>query len=336
MTCPPLLKCLVACLLLLAATLASADDRWITLKGKEGPGKGKSVVLIAGDHEYRSEEALPQLAKILATEHGFDCTVLFSQDADGTINPDNVANIPGLEALKSADLMVIGLRFRNLPDDQMQHIADYVDAGKPIIALRTSTHAFDIKGDKKKYADWDWQNKGGFGKKILGETWVAHHGGHGSESTRGLIAPGAKEHPIVRGLKDGDVWGPTDVYTVNLPLPGDSQPVLLGAVLKGMKFDDPPVEGKKNDPMMPIVWTKTYESASGKKGRVVTSTFGAATDFTAEGSRKMFVNAVYWAVGLEDKIPSTGCKADLVGEYNPTAFGFGKSVKGKKPADYAK
>lgn len=327
-------------LLLLAAALfagrAAADDRWITFEGKSGPGQGKHVVFIAGDHEYRSEEALPQLAKIVA-RHGFKTTVLFSQDDDGTINPGNVSNIPGLEALKSADLMVLGLRFRDLKDDQMQHIADYVAAGKPIVALRTSTHSFDIKGKDKKYAAWDWQAKdGGFGKKILGETWVAHHGGHGTQSTRGIIAPEAKNHPIVRGIKDGDVWGPTDVYTVNLPLPGDSQPILLGQVLTGMKFDDPPLEGKKNDPMMPLVWTKTYQGENGKKGRVVTSTLGAATDFTAEGSRRMFVNAVYWALGLEDKIPKEGTKVDLVGEYDPTPFGFGKHVKGKKPADYAK
>src|SRR4051812_31839332 len=222
-----LLNCVLAVLAAAAAT-GRADDRWIAFQPDPNDGvqvgNGKRVVLIAGDNEYRSEEALPQLAKILAKQHGFTCTVLFSQDADGTINPNAETNIPGLEALKSADLMVLGLRFRNLPDEQMQHIADYVAAGKPIIALRTSTHAFNIKGGGKKFADWDWENKGGFGKKILGETWVNHHGAHGSESTRGLIA--AKDHPIVRGLKDGDVWGPTDVYTVNLPLPEGCQPII--------------------------------------------------------------------------------------------------------------
>jgi type 1 glutamine amidotransferase len=326
-----LLNCVLA---VLAASSVRADDRWLEFS-PDGNGLklGKTIVLIAGDHEYRSEEALPQLAKILSKHHGFKCIVLFSQDDDGTINPDNVANIPGLETLKSADLMILGLRFRDLEEAQMQHIADYVAAGKPIIALRTSTHAFNIEG-KKRFADWSWTNKGGFGKKILGETWVAHHGGHGSESTRGIIAPGAKDHPIVRGIKDGDVWGPSDVYTVTLPLPEGCQPVILGQVLKGMKFDDPPVEGKKNDPMMPIVWTKTYKSESGKEGRVVTSTLGAATDFIAAGSRRMVVNAVYWAVGLEDKIPADGMKVDLVGDYDPTPFGFGKAVKGKKPADY--
>ena len=243
---------------------AGADDRWIVFEGGEGPGKGKHVVLVAATTNTAARKALPQLAKILATHHGFKCTVLFSQDEDGTINPDAEKNIPGLEALKTADLMVLGLRFRDLPDEQMQHFADYVAAGKPIVALRTSTHAFNTSGNKK-HADWNWTKNGGFGKKVLGETWVAHHGGHGSESTRGLIAPGAEEHPIVRGIKNGDMWGPTDVYTVKLPL-ADCKPILLGQVLKGMKFDDPPVEGKKNDPMMPIVWTKTYEGEGRQAG----------------------------------------------------------------------
>jgi type 1 glutamine amidotransferase len=327
---------LIVAVALLYVASASADERWLTLEGKKGPGQGKHVVLIAGDHEYRSEEALAQLGRILAERHGFKATVLFSQDDDGTVNPDNVRNIPGLELLKEADLMVLGLRFRDLHEEQMQHIADYVASGKPIVALRTSTHAFAIGDKSKKFADWDWTTKGGFGKKYLGETWVAHHGAHGSESTRGLIAPGAEDHPIARGIKDGDIWGPSDVYTVNLPLPGDSKPVFLGQVLKGMKFDDPPVEGKKNDPMMPLVWTKTYAGADGEKGRVVTSTLGAATDFTAPGSRRMFVNAVYWALGMEDEIPEEGTNVELVGEYNPTAFGFGSAKKGLKPADFAK
>ena len=92
---------------------------------------GKHIVLISGDEEYRSEESLPQLAKILSTYHGFRCTVLFAIDRkDGTVNPGQPDNIPGLEALDSADLMVILTRFRDLPDDQMKHIVDYVESGK--------------------------------------------------------------------------------------------------------------------------------------------------------------------------------------------------------------
>src|SRR5947209_14524726 len=125
----------------LAAAPTEAADPWVVYEGGDGPGKGKHIVLVSGDEEYRSEEALPQLAKILATRHGFKCTVLFAIDSkDETINPNKNNNIPGLEALDKADLMVIFTRFRNLPDEQMKHIVDYVEAGKPIVGLRTATH----------------------------------------------------------------------------------------------------------------------------------------------------------------------------------------------------
>jgi type 1 glutamine amidotransferase len=262
--------------------------------------------------------------------------VLFPIDKDGTINP-NVSNIPGLETLDSADLMIIATRFRNLPDEQMQHIVNYLDAGKPVIGMRTATHAFNIPKDRKfaKYSFnyGDDSYKQGFGKQVLGETWVNHHGAHGKESTRGLIAKGQENHPILRGIKDGDIWGPTDVYTVNLPLPGDSQPLVMGQVLKGMKFDDEPVEGKKNEPMMPVAWTKTYKSESGKTGRVFTTTMGSANDLLAEGTRRMLVNAVYWCVGLEDKIPEKS-NVELVGKYEPTNFSFNGGKKGVRPEEH--
>src|SRR5437879_13124588 len=93
---------------------APAADPWLVIAGGDGSGQGKHLVLISGDEEYRSEEMLPQLAKILARHHGFKCTVLFAIDpADGTINPNRNDNIPGLEALDSADLMVLFTRFRD-------------------------------------------------------------------------------------------------------------------------------------------------------------------------------------------------------------------------------
>src|SRR5213082_508196 len=105
----------------------------------------------------------------------------------GEINP-NISNIPGLEALDTADLMVIFTRFRDLPDKQMKHIIDYLEAGKPIVAIRTATHAFNIPAGKT-YAKYSYNYGGkdyeqGFGRQILGETWLNHHGKHGSQSTR--------------------------------------------------------------------------------------------------------------------------------------------------------
>src|SRR5207248_10983322 len=126
---------------------------------EERVGKEKHIVLISGDEEYRSEEALPQLGKILAKHHGFKCTVLFAIDPKtGAINPNVNNNIPGLEALKSADLMIIATRFRDLPDKQMTYLAEYIESGKPIIGMRTATHAFSF-AKNKSFFKYHWANK---------------------------------------------------------------------------------------------------------------------------------------------------------------------------------
>jgi type 1 glutamine amidotransferase len=319
----------------LLAGRAAAAEPWVVYPGGEGPGKGKQIVLVSGDEEYRSEEALTQLGKILSKHHGFRCTVLFAvAPKDGTVNPLVINNIPGLEKLKTADLMIIATRWRDLPDEQMRHLVEYVESGRPIIGLRTATHAFRFSTGKT-YSRYSYDSRawdGGFGRQILGETWIDHHGSHGSQSTRGLIAPGEETNPIVRGCKD--IWGPTDVYKVRLPLPGDSRPLVMGQVLVGMKPTDKPLVGPKNDPMMPVAWTKTYRSPSGKVGRVFTTTMGAARDLQSEGLRRLLVNASFWCLGMEDKIPARA-EVGLVGEYKPLGMGYGKFKPGMKPSDYA-
>jgi len=314
---------------------AHAATAGIVLEGNGGAGKGIHIVLVSGDEEYRSEQALPQLARILAGHHGFKCTVLFAiNPKDGTIDPNQRDNIPGLEALDSADLMVIFTRFRDLPDRQMKHIVDYVESGRPIVALRTATHAFELKtsGTYRKYSwnskEWD----GGFGRQVLGETWIDHHGRHGHQSTRGVIARGKENHAILRGIRDGEIWCPTDVYEVRLPLPGDSEPLILGQVLEGMQPTDPPAPGKQNDPMMPVAWVKSYTGNAGKSARVFTTTMGAAEDLQNEGLRRLIVSACFWALGLGDKIPPR-TNVELVGEYKPLPFEFGGFAKGIRPSD---
>jgi type 1 glutamine amidotransferase len=316
---------------------AVADSPGIVLSGKDGIGKGKHIVLLSGDQEYRSEETIPQLAKILAGRHGFKCTVLFTVDPkDGTIDP-SINNIPGLEALKTADLMVVFTRFLNLPDDQMQHVVEYLDRGKPVVGLRTSTHAFNIPGDRKfaKYGNGStvkgWE--GGFGRVVLGEKWVAHHGNHGKEGTRGIIARGQEMNPILRGIGDGDIFGTTDVYTAHPPK--DSTSLVLGEVTETLKKDSRAVEGKKNDPMMPVAWTRIYKAESGKEGRAFCTTMGASQDFAFEGTRRLIVNGCLWAVGLGETIPAK-TNVELVGDFEPTPFRFGGHRKGVKPADLFK
>ncbi len=322
--------------LLLALSLYSvvtAEQPSLVLDGFDGPGKEKHIVLVCGDEEYRSEELIPALAHILAKHHGFKCSVVFPIDReDGTINPEQLDNLPGLEALESADLMVLFVRFRDLPEDQAKYIANYLKAGKPIVGLRTSTHAFLIRKNDS-YPEWDARSRipdweGGFGRRILGETWVAHYGRHQRESTRGLIAEGMEDHPIVRGIDD--IWGPSDVYALN-SLSGDSRPLIMGQVLTGMQPEDPPRKDRK---LVPIAWTKTYQVDQGKVGKVFTTTLGHGGDFQNEGVRRLLVNACYWAMGMGEQIPKKS-KVELVGEYKPTRIGVGRHKKGIRPQDYA-
>ena len=329
----------MAALVLMVITCVSspsgaADTPWVVYEGGAGPGAGKHIVFVTGDEEYRSEESMPMLAKVLAVHQGFKCTVLFAINKEtGQIDPLTLDNIPGLEALDKADLMVLFTRFRELPDEQMKHIMDYTNSGKPIVALRTATHAFNYtKRKDSPYAKWSCQNrdeafKGGYGRQVLGETWVNHYGNHQRESTRGVIAPGMENQPIVRGV--GTIWGPSDVYSLTT-LHGDCKPVIMGLVLSGMKPDDAPNEKKKP---LPVAWTKSYTGESGKTDRIFTTTMGHSDDLKDENFRRLLVNACYWGLGMEDKIPAKG-NVDIVGQYDPFPIGFGGFKKGLKPADH--
>ena len=326
----------IVCALFLISVLFLSDPvvakQWTDLEGSEGPGKGKHIVLLAGDEEYRSEDSMPQLAKILAVRHGFKCTVLFAINKEtDEIDPKTLDNIPGLQSLETADLMVMFLRFRELPDGQMKYIIDYTNSGKPIIGLRTATHAFFYRKNlDSPYAKYSWQSKkleGGYGRQVFGETWVNHYGRHQVESTRGLIVAGMGNEVIATGIDS--IWGESDVYGLT-SLNGDCRPIVMGQVLVGMNPDDKPNPTKR---LVPVAWTKTYTGETGKTDRVFTTTMGHAFDFNNEGFRRLMVNACYWALGMEDKIPAKS-NVDFVGKYNPNKIGMDKHKRGLKPSDH--
>ena len=333
--------------LLLAPLFAAASafanptpQQWLEYEAPRGKANGLKATLIAGDEEYKSEEMLPAFARILSKHHGFDTQVLFAQDPDapGVVNPAYYHNIPGLQALRDSDLAVFFIRWRDLPDEQMEEIESYLKSGRPVIGIRTANHGFKVE-KYPRWSHWDWQHdgsldpawEGGFGMKVLGTVFTAHHGHHKRESTRGIVAPGQEEHPILNGIEDGDVWGSTDVYGTPLPLPGDSQALLFGQVLAGMNAEAPPAkppyenrpsyleEGDdKNDPMMPVALIRTYQLAGGKRGEAFCSTMGSSQDFANEGFRRLLTNAALYLVDLP--VPEEGAKVDLVGSYTPSPF----------------
>ena len=308
-------------------------NEWVVYEGNEGPGRGKHIVLVSGDEEYRSEEALPMLGKVLAEHHGFTCTVLFAINPEtGEIDPEVQTNIPGLHHLDSADMMVLFTRFRELPDEQMKYVVDYTNAGKPVMGLRTATHAFSYSRDlESPYAKYSFNSEdfeGGYGRQVLGETWVNHHGHHGKESARGVIDEAMQDHPILKGVDD--VWGLSDVYGIN-SLTGDSKVLIHGQVLVGMDPTDAP---KPDTTTMPMVWIKTYTGDEGNTSRVLNTTMGASVDLESEGLRRLLVNGCYWCMEMEDAIPDKSV-VDYVGDYSPTFFGFGTFIKGVCPEDHA-
>ena len=316
---------------LLACTLAPLSPAGpVVYDGTAGPLKGKHVVLIASDHEYKSEESLPMLGRILAKHYGAKATVLFGVDENGFIRPGQ-SNIPGTEALKTADLMVIFTRFQNLPADQMQPIVDYLDRGGPVVGLRTATHGFKVPAGSP-FAKYDFQYKGedypgGFGRQILGETWVGHYGPNHKSSTRLDLVPDKKSHPVLRGVKDA--WAEIGAYNA-YPLEG-SEVLAMAQPLNGMEPTSPTDESK---PPMAGAWVREYKSKSGQRGRVFASTYGSSGDLINEGFRRMLVNGCVWALGLESAI-QPGNNVSLVGPLRPTFHGGAKRAKDIKPEELA-
>ncbi|MFD2257159.1 ThuA domain-containing protein [Luteolibacter algae] len=316
-----------------------AGDGILKFTGGEGPGKGKQVVLLAGDEEYRSEESMPMLARILTEHHGFDTTVLFSVSEDGTIDPTATDSLAMSESLDSADALVMLLRFRNWDDETMKKFNATVNRGIPIVALRTSTHIFNFPKDSP-WAEWSWNHEsGGFGRKVLGETWVSHWGKHKLEATRGVVEKGQEKNPVLNGVVD--VFGDSDVYEAAPP--EDATVLLRGVVLKSMEPNSEPADYEKklkaggkqkvNEPAMPVAWTREVKNEAGTTNKVLTTTMGAATDLQNEGLRRLVVNGVFDGLGME--VPAKA-NVDIVGEFQGSKYGFGDFQKGKKAGDFAK
>ncbi|MGC4016974.1 MAG: ThuA domain-containing protein [Luteolibacter sp.] len=308
----------------------SASAAPLVYEGSSGPGKGKHIVFLAGDHEYRSEETSPALARILAKNFGFKCTVLFNIDqTTGEIVAGN-SNMPGMEALDTADLAVVFLRFQNFPAEQMKHFDDYLNRGGPVMGLRTATHAFKT-GKEDPFAKYSFDSKVpgyelGFGHQVLGQTWVGHYGTNHKQSTRITIVEDKKANPILRGVKD--VWVQAGGYVGK---PTDGEILTMAQPLNGMTPDSP-VDSTKTP--QPSEWTRTYKSASGKDARVFTSLYGTPEDITNEGYRRLLVNGCFWALGLESAI-KPDMEVGFVGPFKPNTFGMNGNAKGVKPEMYA-
>lgn len=241
------------------------------------------IVFICGEDEYESERTLPAVAEELRQRHGAEIMVLTAHP-----DPSSPDDIPGLEALQEADLAVFYIRFRQLPEVQFAHIRAYLEAGKPVVGLRTSTHAFQYP-EGHPLAAWN----DGFGIDVLGAPWICHFG-H-SSSTDVSVAWGADDHPVLSGVPTRFAcrsW----LYQV-LPYPPQGARILL----EGHTVD-PEDNGwsytETTPRVHPVAWTRTHAYG----GRVFMTTLGHPDDFATQPFRRLLSNGMYWALGKEDDI----------------------------------
>ena len=315
-----------------AALLAAQPADHLVFQGGEGAGKGKHIVLIAGDEEYRSEEAMPMLGQLLSEKHGFKCTVLFSLDGKGTVEPKAQGNLSNSQSIDSADLILMSIRFRNWDDTSMERFHKAYLRGTPMVTLRTSNHGFNFPATSKwaKYSfnakeDTGW--KGGFGMHTFGMTWIAHHGKHKHEGCRTVVEEANKANEILNSV--GTIFAESDVYTARPP--ASVNILLRGIVTETLKPDSKAVAGKKNNPTQPVAWTVMHKNDDGKTNKIFNTTMGAASDLDDANLRRLVVNACYWGLGL--KVP-TKANVDVPASFQPSFYGFNTAKKDKLPAYY--
>ncbi|MEL7496718.1 MAG: ThuA domain-containing protein [Planctomycetota bacterium] len=323
-------------LLCLLWTQTGLADDVLVYEGTDGVGKGKHIVFIANDHEYRSEQTCPLIAKLLAKHHGFKCTVLFGLDRDGHIKA-GAADLPGMEALEDADLLVFFTRFMKLKDEQADLLVDYFERGGPVVGLRTSTHCFNGQSGKWAKLNFNYEKddyRGGLGEQVFGNTWhkergQSHYGSNHKMSCTITPAKGV-EHAILTGV------GPIHAYSgaYRSQPPADATPLLQVQVLNTFQ---PSEEANQEKPIVNAGWTREqYVAPSGKtkNARVVYTSLGASEDLLDQDARRLLTNACFWAIGLESKI-ANDLEVSIVGKYHPTFYTNGVYVGGVKPQDLA-
>jgi len=269
------------------------------------PAAGSArVVFVTGDDEYASELSMPMIALILANHHRMTCTVLYAENEKGERDPHG-QSIQGLQTLRNADLAVFFLRFRALPQEQLDEIIRYAESGRPMIGLRTSNHMFKYPGPPND----KWNEA--FPREYFGQKWIAHYGHN--NSTLANVVDEQADHPILRGVPR-EMWLHSWLYIMNRDddrLAEDAVVLMEGDAIKGTEPG-----GEKFGNREPLAWTREL-NRDGEVQRVFYTSLGHPRDFEHEGPRRLLVNAVYWTLGREKDIPPEGAKVDIIGEYKP-------------------
>ena len=224
------------------------------------------VVFISAENEYRADQTLPEFAHELQIKYGLYCEVLQSA-TDITSKESNY--IYGMEELTNADLAVLYVRRRAFQAEQMKYFRDYLERGKPLVALRTASHAFDTRG-KCPDGHVEWPK---FDPEVLGGNYNGHYGS--GPITTVTIAAGAEGHSILAGV-ELPFTSNGSLYKTS-PLSHSNKQLLIGTI-----------PGQKPEP---LAWTNTY-----KNGHIFYTSLGHPDDFANPQFRKLLINAVFWVM----------------------------------------
>jgi len=240
------------------------DDRHLSIKEKP-----HIVFLISEDPDnYEAHKTIPPFAEMLEKEEDFQVTVL-----KGSGERSSYA-FPGLDVLSEADLLVVFCRRLALPEEQLDLIQQYLKKGKPLVGIRTANHAFSVRNEKipEGYQDW-WD----FVPDILG----SENRGYGpvAPGTDVSIAPGAKDHPILKEIGPAQWHSEGNMYLV-APLLDKNAVVLL--------------TGTVGDKIEPIAWTRMA-----KKSRIFYTSLGYPKDFEIPQFKQLLMNGINWALEME-------------------------------------
>jgi len=252
--------------------LAGVDDVVKKVQGESTarscvrPSKGQIVFLVSQDpNNYEAHKTIPPFAKMLQKQYGFKSKVIQGEGDPGAFH------FPGLEEVRQADLLVIFFRRRALSSDQLGLIRSHLEAGKPLVGIRTANHAFSVHGDVAAGHEKWWE----FVPEVLG----SKNRGYGppDPGTDVAVVPEAAGHPTLKDIKLRQWHSDGNLYLAKPLIDPQANVLLTGSV---------------EDKVEPIAWTRMCGSS-----RVFYTSLGYPTDFEQPQFRRLLVNAIHWALG---------------------------------------
>jgi type 1 glutamine amidotransferase len=245
------------------------------------------VVFVIAENEYDADKTLPEFARELENNYGLSCEFALGVPKTNIAKERN--NIAGLQTLQSTDLAVIFVRRRVLPAEQMKYLRDYIKSGKPLIGLRTASHAFALRSERVQAGSVDWPE---FDAEVLGGNYHGHHGNKAEDGPRTYVwvKPGKESHPILNGVPSDEFYVRSWLYKTS-PLTKTTTVLMMGRV------DD-------RKPHEPVAWTNAHIGG----GRVFYTSLGHPDDFKLPAFRRLLLNAIFWA--MEKPVPKVKVKVE--------------------------